>query len=66
VLFWAFGPGILLLFLRPTHPRRGHCPRCGYLLRGLPEPRCPECGRPFTAQEVGMTHEQLQNVEPDE
>src|SRR5262249_19367736 len=22
----------------------GHC-RCGYDLRGLPEPRCPECGR---------------------
>jgi hypothetical protein len=21
----------------------GHCIRCGYNLRGLPEPRCPEC-----------------------
>jgi hypothetical protein len=20
------------------------CKRCGYILRGLPEPRCPECG----------------------
>ncbi len=20
------------------------CRRCGYILRGLPEPRCPECG----------------------
>ena len=20
------------------------CPRCGYDIRGLPEPRCPECG----------------------
>jgi uncharacterized paraquat-inducible protein A len=25
----------------------GRCERCGYLLRGLPEPRCPECGTPF-------------------
>ncbi len=24
-----------------------HCPECGYLLAGVPEPRCPECGRPF-------------------
>lgn len=24
------------------------CSRCGYLLIGLPEPRCPECGTPFT------------------
>ena len=23
------------------------CRNCGYLLRGLPEPRCPECGEPF-------------------
>ena len=24
-----------------------YCLTCGYLLRGLPDPRCPECGRPF-------------------
>lgn len=23
------------------------CPHCTYLLQGLPEPRCPECGQPF-------------------
>jgi hypothetical protein len=23
------------------------CLGCGYILDGLPEPRCPECGRPF-------------------
>lgn len=28
------------------------CPKCGYDLRGLPETRCPECGRSFTADEI--------------
>jgi hypothetical protein len=23
------------------------CPQCAYLLRGLPDGSCPECGRPF-------------------
>jgi hypothetical protein len=23
------------------------CVGCGYLLLGLPQPRCPECGRDF-------------------
>ena len=27
--------------------KRGECLQCGYSLRGLVEPRCPECGRPF-------------------
>jgi hypothetical protein len=28
-------------------PETACCRKCGYLLRGLPEPICPECGRPF-------------------
>ena len=24
-----------------------YCPKCGYLLRGLPDGRCPECGTSF-------------------
>lgn len=27
------------------------CKRCGYALAGLPEHRCPECGRTFTLDE---------------
>jgi hypothetical protein len=27
--------------------RLGHCLGCGYNLKGLPEPRCPECGLRF-------------------
>ena len=47
---WTFGPEIVLLFLavRLKHREvKGVCVRCGYDLRGLPEPRCPECGTPF-------------------
>ncbi|MCA9250557.1 MAG: hypothetical protein KDA54_05440 [Phycisphaerales bacterium] len=30
---------------RHRRRKRNECIRCGYSLRGLPEPRCPECGR---------------------
>jgi hypothetical protein len=33
---------------RPRRSRR-YCARCGYSLRGLINPRCPECGMPFRA-----------------
>ena len=48
VLFWAFGPGIVLLFLRERYRRARlfpHCPKCGYDLRGGLVV-CPECGTP--------------------
>jgi hypothetical protein len=34
---------------RPVVPLAfvGYCKKCHYNLRGLNEPRCPECGRPF-------------------
>ncbi len=38
-------------------PLRGElyprCAGCGYRLEGLPEPRCPECGRPFDFRDPG-------------
>ena len=38
------------------------CRGCGYALRALPEPRCPECGRPFdpadsTSMYLGRWHD---------
>ncbi|MBU0618088.1 MAG: hypothetical protein KKI02_10260 [Planctomycetes bacterium] len=35
----------------PVH-EPGHCRVCDYDLRGLPEPRCPECGTPFDPAEA--------------
>jgi hypothetical protein len=29
-----------------------YCPKCEYLLRGLPDGRCPECGEPFERAEL--------------
>jgi len=56
-IVWAV-PCLLLsavVFLRnryrPVYPS-GHCTKCGYKLYGLPEPRCPECGKPFEPQDV--------------
>ncbi len=33
--------------MTPTIPETAVCLGCGYALRDLPEPRCPECGRAF-------------------
>ncbi|MEW6199763.1 MAG: hypothetical protein AB1601_14000 [Planctomycetota bacterium] len=33
---------------RAVRRAEGRCERCGYSLQGLFEPRCPECGTPFT------------------
>ena len=36
LLTWRFAPGEPIVEL--------HCRRCHHILRGLSEPRCPECG----------------------
>lgn len=47
VLLWAFGPGIILLFMYETRRRlKGHCRTCGYDLTGNVSGICPECGSP--------------------
>lgn len=49
-VLWTFGPGVAILFLIRRQQRMasgGRCLQCGYDLRGLDSPRCPECGLPF-------------------
>ena len=36
---------LLTKYWGPTHwDRETRCRKCGYILRGITEPRCPECG----------------------
>lgn len=46
--------GVLLArhFSQPPEREPGHCPNCGYDLRGLTKDRCPECGEPFNFRQV--------------
>ena len=53
-MWWlaGFGAALLLLLQRGwdkmlARSTSDRCIGCGYLLLGLPEPRCPECGRAF-------------------
>jgi len=44
LLLWPPAPVPAMPAHPPPVPR---CVRCGYSLRGLTVPRCPECGKPF-------------------
>jgi hypothetical protein len=59
VVVWVIAySGGFALFVRgiswlwPAKSDAGRCCKCSYLLYGLPEPRCPECGTPFDPKEV--------------
>jgi hypothetical protein len=57
---WVRTLGQLLICRLAAFPEwRGHCPRCDYYLYGLTEMRCPECGRAFSFEEIGVTPEEL-------
>ena len=43
----------------------GRCERCGYLLRGLLETRCPECGQPFDAKRVAQEVSALDRIDTE-
>lgn len=49
---WFMTVLLLIISRLPEGYHSGHCPQCDYNLYGLPEPRCPECGRPFTPEEA--------------
>ncbi len=49
ILAFLVGPiiaTVLAHMLTPREPKDGHtrCGKCGYILKGLTEPRCSECG----------------------
>ena len=53
VLLWAFGPGIVLLYLHEHYRRMRLYPRClncGYQLTGNTSGICPECGEQVPAE----------------
>ncbi len=35
---------LVVLQTRKQRDRETRCRKCGYILRGISEPRCPECG----------------------
>ena len=41
-----------LVFARALAPSGPACPGCGYDVRQLPQPRCPECGRQLTPDDL--------------
>ena len=54
-IIYAFFPALFIglpvrLLMAPREIPAGHCQSCGYDLRNLSEPRCPECGTPFAPQ----------------
>ena len=62
VILWGIAVvvgSVVIAIVRPgskvlTGP---YCRGCGYCVVGLSEQRCPECGRPFTAAELGISED---------
>jgi len=54
-----YGEAIKNLLLCRVPNWRNLCPGCRYNLYGLIEQRCPECGRGFTFEELGVSPEEL-------
>lgn len=69
IAWWVFLGAVLGAFYHPIRKRRrarrrlGCCGKCGYDLRGLPEPRCPECGTPFDPQTIEGNRSKLHEQE---
>lgn len=52
----AWGLNLWAARRRITGP---YCRGCRYHLKGVADHRCPECGRPFTLKELGVTASEL-------
>ncbi|MCB9850312.1 MAG: hypothetical protein H6817_06365 [Phycisphaerales bacterium] len=58
---WAIATGTLADY----EPDAEVCERCGYLLIGLTEPRCPECGTPYDMAAISSTSATHMGQAPD-
>jgi hypothetical protein len=65
IIHWLGGlvvGAVLLASARAYWPLREgpYCPGCGYCVIGVRERRCPECGRSFTLEELGVSAKELE------
>jgi hypothetical protein len=58
--FFCSTGALVLLQTRTAAIKPGaYCPTCGYCLIGVPAQICPECGNPFTLDELGIEPHEL-------
>ena len=38
---------VISLFITKNHDSECRCRKCGYILKGIKKPECPECGEPI-------------------
>jgi hypothetical protein len=57
--WWRTFGRLLICRVGPLLDGTARCPRCEYTLYGLDAQRCPECGRPFTFEEFGVSPEDI-------
>lgn len=60
------GSEIGRIFYRISFRKGPWCPQCGYSLIGCETHTCPECGRAFTFDEIGVDRENLRAAAHDE
>jgi hypothetical protein len=67
VVLWLVSRLLFSRFFRPSKNRaiEARC-RCGYILKGLQSPRCPECGRAIgfdkTFEELGLSADEMRSL----
>lgn len=65
---WWLGVALVgtlaLVLLQKFYPPKfgPYCPGCGYYLVGLSQQICPECGRGFSIEELGISEEDLSQL----
>jgi predicted amidophosphoribosyltransferase len=57
IVSMPYAGALVAICLRRHNSTPGTCQSCGYALYGLPSAVCPECGRPFSADETEVSSE---------